>query len=43
MTVTGFTTPEAAVLTRYLTEFADDDAQACALEASSIGIEEGAP
>ena len=41
MTVTGFTTPEAAVLTRYLTEFADDDAQACALEASSIGIEEG--
>ena len=41
MTETGFTTPEAAVLTRYLTEFADDDAQACALEASSIGIEEG--
>ena len=41
MKVTGFTTPEATVLTRYLAEFADDDAQACALEASSIGIEEG--
>ena len=41
MTETGFTTPEAAVLTRYLTQFADDQAEACALEASSIGIEEG--
>jgi UDP-N-acetylmuramyl-tripeptide synthetase len=38
---TGFTTPEAATLTRYLSEFADAGAQACALEASSIGIEEG--
>ena len=38
---TGFTTPEAATLTRYLAEFAAADAQACALEASSIGIEEG--
>jgi len=38
---TGFTTPEAATLTRYLRQFADDGAQACALEASSIGIEEG--
>ena len=38
---TGFTTPEATTLTRYLRRFADDAAQACALEASSIGIEEG--
>ena len=38
---TGFTTPEAATLTRYLRGFADDNAQACALEASSIGVEEG--
>ena len=38
---TGFTTPEATTLTRYLTEFTAHDAQACALEASSIGIEEG--
>ncbi len=38
---TGFTTPEATTLTRYLAEFAAHEAQACALEASSIGIEEG--
>ena len=38
---TGFTTPEATTLTRYLRHFVDDDAQACALEASSIGVEEG--
>jgi UDP-N-acetylmuramoyl-L-alanyl-D-glutamate--2,6-diaminopimelate ligase len=38
---TGFTTPEAATLTGYLNTFADAGAQACALEASSIGIEEG--
>ncbi len=38
---TGFTTPEAPVLMRYLAAFADDDTQACALEASSIGIAEG--
>ncbi len=38
---TGFTTPEAATLTRYLAEFSAQEAQACALEASSIGIEEG--
>jgi UDP-N-acetylmuramyl-tripeptide synthetase len=38
---TGFTTPEATTLMRYLAEFADSEAQACALEASSIGIEEG--
>ncbi|MEI7612385.1 MAG: UDP-N-acetylmuramoyl-L-alanyl-D-glutamate--2,6-diaminopimelate ligase [Betaproteobacteria bacterium] len=41
MIETGFTTPEATTLTRYLKDFADDGAQACALEASSIGIEEG--
>ena len=38
---TGFTTPEAAMLARYLADFADQGAQACALEASSVGIEEG--
>ncbi|MBK9027649.1 MAG: UDP-N-acetylmuramoyl-L-alanyl-D-glutamate--2,6-diaminopimelate ligase [Propionivibrio sp.] len=41
LTETGFTTPEATRLTRYLAEFAAAEAQACALEASSIGIEEG--
>ena len=41
MTETGFTTPEAATLTRYLADFTAAEAQACALEASSIGIEEG--
>jgi UDP-N-acetylmuramyl-tripeptide synthetase len=40
LTETGFTTPEAATLARYLAEFAAAEAQACALEASSIGIEE---
>ena len=38
---TGLTTPEATTLMRYLARLADDDAQACALEASSIGIAEG--
>ncbi|MCL2635562.1 MAG: UDP-N-acetylmuramoyl-L-alanyl-D-glutamate--2,6-diaminopimelate ligase, partial [Betaproteobacteria bacterium] len=38
---TGFTTPEATVLMRSLAEFSARDAAACALEASSIGIEEG--
>ncbi|MGE5470312.1 MAG: UDP-N-acetylmuramoyl-L-alanyl-D-glutamate--2,6-diaminopimelate ligase [Bacteroidota bacterium] len=38
---TGFTTPEATTLMRYLAEFRDAQAAACALEASSIGIEEG--
>jgi len=38
---TGFTTPEASTLMRYLAQFANAQAQACALEASSIGIEEG--
>jgi len=41
MTVTGFTTPEATTLMRYLADFRADGAAACALEASSIGIEEG--
>jgi UDP-N-acetylmuramoyl-L-alanyl-D-glutamate--2,6-diaminopimelate ligase len=38
---TGFTTPDATTLMRALAEFTDDEVQACALEASSIGIEEG--
>lgn len=38
---TGLTTPEAVTLARHLADFAADGAQACALEASSIGIEEG--
>ncbi|WP_319241076.1 UDP-N-acetylmuramoyl-L-alanyl-D-glutamate--2,6-diaminopimelate ligase [uncultured Propionivibrio sp.] len=38
---TGFTTPEATTLNRWLRRFMDDAGQACALEASSIGIEEG--
>jgi UDP-N-acetylmuramoyl-L-alanyl-D-glutamate--2,6-diaminopimelate ligase len=38
---TGFTTPEATTLMRYLARFHDQGAAACALEASSIGIEEG--
>lgn len=38
---TGFTTPEATTLMRYLARFRQQKAAACALEASSIGIEEG--
>jgi UDP-N-acetylmuramyl-tripeptide synthetase len=38
---TGLTTPEAATLARHLAGFAAAGAQACALEASSVGIEEG--
>ena len=38
---TGFTTPEATTLMRGLAEFGRRGAVACALEASSIGIEEG--
>ncbi len=38
---TGFTTPEATTLMRYLAQFCAQGAAACALEASSIGIEEG--
>jgi UDP-N-acetylmuramyl-tripeptide synthetase len=39
--VTGFTTPEAAVLVRCLQDFREQGAVACVLEASSIGVEEG--
>lgn len=35
---TGFTTPEATMLMRSLASFVADEVQACALEASSIGI-----
>ena len=38
---TGFTTPEATTLMRLLAGFRQAGAEACALEASSIGIEEG--
>ena len=38
---TGFTTPEAATLVRCIQDLREQDALACALEASSIGIEEG--
>ena len=38
---TGFTTPEATTLMRLLAGFRRDGATVCALEASSIGIEEG--
>lgn len=41
LTDTGFTTPEAACLARLLAGFCQQEAQVCALEASSIGIEEG--
>lgn len=41
LTDTGFTTPEATTLMRWLAGFRARGAQACALEASSIGIEEG--
>ena len=41
LTETGFTTPEATTLMRYLAQFRTRHAAACALEASSIGIEEG--
>ncbi|MDR3054318.1 MAG: UDP-N-acetylmuramoyl-L-alanyl-D-glutamate--2,6-diaminopimelate ligase [Zoogloeaceae bacterium] len=38
---TGFTTPKATTLARLLAEMLADGARACALEASSIGLEEG--
>ncbi|HQO29402.1 MAG TPA: UDP-N-acetylmuramoyl-L-alanyl-D-glutamate--2,6-diaminopimelate ligase [Accumulibacter sp.] len=38
---TGFTTPEATTLVRLLAEYSKSGIQACALEASSIGIAEG--
>ncbi len=37
----GLTTPQAAALTRSLANFSEHGAQACAMEASSVGIEEG--
>lgn len=40
-TATGFTTPEAATLVRWVQDLREQGALACALEASSIGIEEG--
>lgn len=41
LTETGFTTPRAPVLAACLDDFVRRGAAACALEASSIGIEEG--
>jgi UDP-N-acetylmuramyl-tripeptide synthetase len=41
MTPTGLTTPEATTLARLLADEHRQGARACALEASSIGIEEG--
>jgi len=38
---TGLTTPDPVLLQKTLRSFADDGMQACAIEASSIGIEEG--
>ncbi|WP_374591674.1 UDP-N-acetylmuramoyl-L-alanyl-D-glutamate--2,6-diaminopimelate ligase [Aquabacterium sp.] len=40
VTPTGFTTPDPVTLHTALRRFADQGAQACALEASSIGIDE---
>ena len=41
MVETGFTTPDAAQYAHLLADFVSDGATACAVEASSIGIEEG--
>ena len=41
MVETGFTTPDAAQYANLLADFVSDGATACAVEASSIGIEEG--
>ena len=41
MVETGFTTPDAAQYAHLLADFVKDGATACAVEASSIGIEEG--
>ena len=41
MVETGFTTPDAAQYAHLLADFVQDGATACAVEASSIGIEEG--
>lgn len=40
MVETGFTTPDAAQYAHLLSDFVEDGATACAVEASSIGIEE---
>ena len=40
MVETGFTTPDAAQYAHLLADFVNDGATACAVEASSIGIEE---
>jgi murE/murF fusion protein len=41
LTVTGFTTPDPVLMQKTLRSFADGGLLACAIEASSIGIEEG--
>ena len=41
LTLTGFTTPDPVLIQKTLRRFADDGLVACAIEASSIGIEEG--
>lgn len=41
MVETGFTTPDAAQYAHLLADFVSDGATACAVEASSIGLEEG--
>ena len=40
LTSTGLTTPDPVLLQRTLRQFADDGLKACAMEASSIGVEE---
>ncbi len=40
VTATGLTTPDPVLLQRTLRQFVDDGLKACAVEASSIGIEE---
>ena len=41
MQPTGLTTPQATLIAHYLADFVNHDAQACAIEASSIGLSEG--
>lgn len=40
LTATGFTTPDPVVLQRSLRKFVDEGVAACAIEASSIGLQE---
>jgi len=40
LTATGFTTPDPVVLQRNLRKFVDEGVTACAIEASSIGLQE---